>query len=333
MILADFRWVGPHGIGRLASEILSHFPDLVPLDDTLSPVNPLDALWSSLQIMRHRPRPKLYFTPGYTPPLWSNVPFIFTVCDLNHLDISQNSSIWKRLYYQIVMRPACHRAAFVLTISEFSRNRILDWTGLSPDRVVNISEGVDQRFQPDGPWHDPGYQYFLYIGNHKPHKNIPRLIEAFARSNLHPEIKLILSGQAEPQLERMIHFWRVENSVIFAGIIDEKNLPALYRGALGFVFPSLYEGFGLPPLEAMACGVPVITSNTTSLPEVVGDSALLVNPLDVDELALALQHLASDENLRCALREKGLERAKLFSWERTISITRKTILSVLGEKK
>jgi len=332
MILADSRWIGPHGIGRFASEVLKRLPDVQPLQDDLSPVNPIDTFWSSMKIAIARPVPSLYFTPGYAPPIWCGVPFIFTICDLNHLDVPQNSSFLKRLYYRWVMLPACHRASFVLTISEFSRNRILKWSGLPPERVVNISLGVDEQFQPVGVRHMPGYEYLLYVGNHKPHKNLPRLLEAFARSGIQNRVKLIISGYAEPGLDQIIHSLNVDQSVIFAGVILDDVLPAFYRGALALVFPSLYEGFGLPALEAMACGVPVITSNTTSLPEVVGDAALLVNPLDTEEIACAIQQLVEDDALRAELRRKGLERAKLFSWEKTVALTWQVIQEATGQK-
>jgi len=329
MILADFRWTGPHGIGRLAHEVLKRIPNTYPLQNELSPVHPFDCVWSSLQIMRTQPKPDLYFTPGYTPPLWSAIPFIFTICDLNHIDVPGNSSFFKRLYYQFVMLPASHRAACVLTISEFSRSRILAWSGLPTTRVINIGSGVDKQFTPAGNRYAPGYDYLLYVGNHKPHKNLNFLLESFARSGVFTKVKLLLTGNPDSKLLAEIQRLRLTDNVVFLGIVQDENLPALYRGALGLVFPSLYEGFGLPPLEAMACGTPVITSNTTSLPEVVGNAALLINPQNCDELALAISRLVDNVELRKKLHDKGLERAKFFSWEKTAQIAYQAILSTL----
>lgn len=331
-VLFDARWIGDHGIGRFASEVLKRLPDVQLLQDGLSPVNPIDTLWSSVKIALTRPTPDLYFTPGYTPPLWCDIPFIFTIHDLNHIDIPQNSNFLKKLYYQWVILPACHRAFSVLTVSEFSRNRILKWSGLPPERVVNVSVGVDEQFQSVGTRHMPGYEYLLYVGNHKPHKNLPRLLDAFSLSGVQNRVKLIISGYAEPELNQIIRSLNLEQSVIFAGVIPDDALPAFYRGALALIFPSLYEGFGLPALEAMACGTPVITSNTTSLPEVVGDAAILVDPLSINEIAESIERICRDKALRETLRERGLRRATMFSWD-DVTIRIKTVLDKLENWK
>ena len=331
MILADFRWIGPHGIGRFAQEMIKRLDGVQELEDGLKPTHPFDVVWSSLKISRIKPSPKVYFTPGYTPPLWCTIPFVFTICDLNHIDVPENSGVLKQSYYQYIMRPACHQAFRVLTISEFSRQRIIEWSGLHPDRVINVSLGVDKHFRPDGAMYKPGFPYLLHIGNHKSHKNVGRLLEAFRYSNLSDDLKLILSGNPDPHLVSLCRQWDLGRSVVFAGLIPDADLPTLYRGARALVFPSLYEGFGLPPLEAMACGTPVITSNTTSLPEVVGDAGLLVNPMDVEEIAHAIQSLAQNNVLREQLREKGLQRAKLFSWEKTAALTRQVLQDAAGQ--
>jgi glycosyltransferase involved in cell wall biosynthesis len=316
-ILIDNRWIGSHGIGRFASEVIKRLGDVQTLDDKLSPINPFDFIWSSIKISRSNPLPQVYFTPGYTPPLWSPVPFVFTICDLNHIDLPQYSNVLKRAYYRFVMHPACHRAFRVLTISEFSRKRILEWSGLPSKRVVNVSLGVDDAFQPEGPVYEPGFPYLLHIGNHKPHKNIECLLNAFRLSCGTDRIKLILSGIPDPSIVALIRQWNLENHVIFSGLILDSNLPDVYRGAKALVFPSLYEGFGLPVLEAMACGTPVIASNTTALPEVIGEAGVLVDPYDVNDIAFAIEKLVSGTQLQSELSQKGLEQAKKFSWDRT----------------
>jgi glycosyltransferase involved in cell wall biosynthesis len=198
--------------------------------------------------------------------------------------------------------------------------------------VVNVSEGVDEQFQSVGTRHMPGYEYLLYVGNHKPHKNLPRLLDAFSLSGVQNRVKLIISGYAEPELNQIIRSLNLEQSVIFAGVIPDDALPAFYRGALALIFPSLYEGFGLPALEAMACGTPVITSNTTSLPEVVGDAAILVDPLSINEIAESIERICRDKALRETLRERGLRRATMFSWD-DVTIRIKTVLDKLENWK
>jgi glycosyltransferase involved in cell wall biosynthesis len=245
--------------------------------------------------------------------------------DLNHIDRPENSSAAKRIYYALIMRPAARKAYRVLTISEFSRKRIIDWAGVSPEHVINVGCGVDSSFHPKATAHAPGYPYMLCVSNRKKHKNEERVIHAFAQASIDPVIRLVFTGEENDETRKIVELLNLKNRVVFTGKVAEENLPGLYRGALALVFPSLYEGFGLPPLEAMACGTPVITSNITSLPEVVGDAAIMVNPLDVEKIAHAIQTLAEDNQLRQELGEKGLQRAKLFSWDKTAALTWKVL--------
>jgi glycosyltransferase involved in cell wall biosynthesis len=315
MILVDNRWVGPHGIGRFAQEVLKRLPNLQSIPHTLPPLHPLDPLWLSYTISRLRP--KIFFSPGYNPPLKSPVPFVFTIHDLNHLCFSENSSFLKKTYYHLVIKPACYDAFKILTVSEFSRDEIMKWTNVDGEHVVNVGNGVGSNFRCNGYMNNPGYPYLLYVGNRKPHKNVRRLLEAFAEIDRTGGIKLVMSGEPDKNLMEQINRLRIESAVVFAGMIDDQQLPAYYRGALAVVCPSLYEGFCLPALEAMACGIPVVTSNITAMPEIAGDAALLVNPYDSESIALAMNRVISDNKLRIFLSEKGLERAKQFSWDKT----------------
>jgi glycosyltransferase involved in cell wall biosynthesis len=167
-------------------------------------------------------------------------------------------------------------------------------------------------------------EYILTVGAIQPRKNLARLIAAYARlRKSRPEVnlpKLVFAGKCAWLFEetlRTIQELQLTESVILTGYVPEKDLPGLYSGALCFVYPSYFEGFGLPPLEAMKCGAPVITGNRTSLPEVVGEAGLLVDPFDVDALGAAMNRLISDSELRAELTTKGLERAKLFDWRET----------------
>lgn len=313
----DARWIGDHGIGRVA-RVLDHALGLAHLDIDGSPAAPLDALRLWLATLKKIPKGSGLFSPGYNAPLFLSRPFVFIIHDLNHIDRPENSSWLKTIYYSLIMRRACRNAAAVLTVSEFSRQRIIDWSGIKAERVVNIGNGVDPSYNLDAPAYAPGFPYLLSVSNRKPHKNELRILQAFAASKIDPAIRLIFTGNASEELLQQSKLLGIENRLVFAGRVPESDLPGLYRGALGLVFPSLYEGFGLPVIEAMACGIPVLTSNTTSLPEVAGDAAVLVNPDSVDDIAEGIQLLCNDSGLRDTLRAKGLLQAAKFSWSATI---------------
>jgi glycosyltransferase involved in cell wall biosynthesis len=314
-ILYDARWIGNHGIGRFARELQKLLPDLVGYQVRRRPWHPLDPVL--LGAMLWREKPGLFFSPGYNSPVGWPKPFVFTLHDLNHLCVQDNSNALKRAYYKYIIRPACHRAAFVLTVSEYSKRQIAAWAGVKEAKIINVSNGVGLPFTATGPKYEPGYPYLLYVGSRKPHKNLPRLLEAYALSGIRRDVRLVLSGNLDQQMSGQIERLGLSGSVVFIDLEADRNLSDVYRGALAFVFPSLYEGFGLPPLEAMACGVPVLTSNVCSLPEVVGDAGVLVDPLDVEAIAGGILRLVQDSNLRADLRAEGLLRAKEFSWSTT----------------
>jgi glycosyltransferase involved in cell wall biosynthesis len=319
-ILADTRWVGSHGIGRFAREVTSRLHNVISLPSDLAPYPfhrldiPLIA-WSL-----HRYRPGVYFSPGFNPPVWSPVPFVFTIHDLILLEFPEEASSLMQPYFRWVVKSAARRAYRVLTVSEFSKKEILEWSGLSEEKVVVVGNGVGAEFTPIGPSYNPGYKYLLYVGNHRPHKNLSRLLRAFSKLQANG-LRLVISGEPDKTLQIQIEILNLGSRVCFTGFIPDANLPDLYRGAIALIFPSLYEGFGLPPLEAMACGTPVITSNVSSLPEVVGDSAILVDPFDENALSYNIEKLINDDDLRKYLSLKGISRSKQFTWERTAKLT------------
>jgi glycosyltransferase involved in cell wall biosynthesis len=222
------------------------------------------------------------------------------------------------------------RADCVLTVSEFSRQELLHYHAVDEGKVIAIHNGVAAEFHPAPnrttmavdqetlSRYGVTQPYILALGNIHPRKNLTRLLDAYVRLRQQdPSVPpMVWAG-----LERWGSGELLERArgagILLTGFIDQRDLPTLYRQAKMLIYPSLYEGFGLPPVEAMACGTPVITSNTTSLPEVVGEAALLVDPTDVEAIAAAMRRLLGDVALGHNLRQKGLERAKAFSWQQT----------------
>jgi glycosyltransferase involved in cell wall biosynthesis len=199
------------------------------------------------------------------------------------------------------------------------------WQAPGPEDI----ERVRERYQLDG-------RFILYAGNIKPHKNLERLIEAFdslRRDSQFEDVRLLIIGDEISKyatLRRAVHRHKLHKYVRFFGFVPDETLACLYRLASLFVFPSLYEGFGLPPLEAMASGTPVVTSNVSSLPEVVGDAAVLIDPYEPESIAEAMRRVLADGALRESLRERGFARAREFSWDRSIRRVREIYDEVMA---
>ena len=325
----DKRWIGSHGIGRFASE-LHHNLGLESLKVRGTPTSPLDPLRLLFAMLLRVNGNVGVLSPGYNAPLFCVRRYIFTICDLNHIDCLENSSFIKRLYYRFVIYRAIHKATRILTISEFSRNRILEWSGVRPENVVNVGVGVDENYHPHIKPFTPGFSYLLCVSNRKAHKNEVRVVEAFSKAKISGDIRLLFTGDPDRSSIELCKRNGVEHRVVFMGKVAEEDLPSLYRGALALIFPSLYEGFGLPVIEAMACGTPVLTSNTTSLPEVAGDAAFLVSPLSVDEIANGINQLCSNLDLRELLIQKGFLQASRYKWDDVVSRVRAVINGVEG---
>ena len=280
-----------------------------------------------------REKVDLFHAPHYVLPPLTPCKSVVTIHDCIHLRFPQY--LPHRLAYVYARSSlwiATHRASRVLTVSETSKRDILRYFRVPESKIDVIYNAIDERlgeaptatelaevrerYQLNAP-------FVLYAGNIKPHKNLERLIEAFhtlRRGGLE-DVKLLIIGDEiskYPALRRAVQRHKLHKHVRFFGFVPDKTLAALYRLARVFVFPSLYEGFGLPPLEAMAAGTPVITSNLSSLPEVVGDAAILIDPYEPDAIAEAMRRVLTDEGLRADLRGRGLERVKEFSWERSV---------------
>lgn len=329
--IIDERWTGCGGIGRFSDEITSRLKGSKPLDSKCGPTSLFNPVALTFVLAKHK-KGDVAFLPGYMPPIWSKIPYVFTVHDLNHLDRPENASFLKTLFYRFFIKPGCHRAAAVLTVSEFSRQRIIEWSGVSPDKVINVGNGVDDAYSPDVEPYFPEYPYLLCVSNRKSHKNEPMLIRAFAQAQMDNNIRLLFTGKPTPELEELITSLGVESRVSFFGFVEEEQLPSLYKGALALLFPSLYEGFGLPVIESMACGTPVITSNCTSLPEVAGDAALLVDPDNLVSIRTAIEKVLSDAELREKLVLRGLEQVKNFTWELTAQRVESVLTNIANNK-
>jgi glycosyltransferase involved in cell wall biosynthesis len=258
---------------------------------------------------------------------------VVTIHDCIHLMFPQYlPSRLAYAYARANLWAAAKRAERIFTVSETSKADILRYCDVPAERIIVVYNAIDDRFaippepeavervreryQLNGP-------FALYVGNIKPHKNLERLIDAFdlVRRGGFERLELLIIGDQiskYPRLRRAVDKHKLHKHVRFLGFVPDDTLAALYRLATVFVFPSLYEGFGLPPLEAMASGTPVVTSNRSSLPEVVGDAAVLVDPYSAVSMAEGIQQVLGDAELRRSLSARGLARAREFSWETSI---------------
>lgn len=291
-----------------------------------------------------RTRPDVFHAPHYVLPTLTPGRTVVTIHDCIHLRFPQYlPNRLAHFYARAFLSGAARKAARIITVSEASKRDIMHFLHTPAGRIEVVYNGFDERlsapsavdearvrdrFQLDAP-------FVLYAGNIKPHKNVDRLIEAFAqlRQRGLDTVKLLIIGDdisKYSNLRRLVHRHQLHQQVRFLGFVSTDTLAALYQLAQVFVFPSLYEGFGLPPLEAMANGTPVITSNVSSLPEVVGDAALLIDPMDAGALADAMYRVLTEPELRADLVRRGRERVKAFSWERSVARTRDIYRDVVG---
>ncbi|HIC93621.1 MAG TPA: glycosyltransferase family 1 protein [Anaerolineae bacterium] len=274
---------------------------------------------------------------AFVAPLLSPCPFVVTIYDLGFLLHPKSFKPLKRLYLSLFTRLSARRARRVIAISESTKRDVVRLLEVPPERVDVVYCGVDGAFRPLPAERVAAFRrrrglperFILFVGTLEPRKNVGRLIEAFSllrgrATNLQTcklaNLKLVIGG-AKGWMYGDI-FARVEelglrDEVLFPGYIPFEELPLWYNAAELFVYPSLHEGFGLPVLEAMACGTPVVASQTSSLPEVVGEAGMLVDPRDIGGLAEAMERALMDEGRRREMRERGLRRAAGFSWERT----------------
>ena len=276
-------------------------------------------------------RIQLYHATDFVlPPTLPWTRTLLTVHDLSFLRVPDAASPALRRYLETVVPRSVARADHILADSQATKDDLIDSYRTREDKITVLYSGVDMRFSRVVNASDRSrvlrkrglrdQAYILSVGTVQPRKNYSRVIRALSHlraqgNGLHYAIAGG-RGWLEDEMYRTIQETGMEDRVHILGFVDDDELPALYSGAIGLVAPSLYEGFGLPVLEAMACGTPVITSNLSSLPEVAGDAAILVDPLDTGDILTALEKVVADEATRDRLVELGLERAKIFTWDR-----------------
>ena len=297
----------------------------------------LSHLWEQTWLPWRLPADAVLWAPTNTGPIYTRNQVI-TVHDgavLSHPEwFSKAYSIWRSWALPRIMCSAKH----VITVSRFAKERLCEWTGIPETKITTIPNGINHDlFRPSSASevasirekYTLGERYLLTVGSLDPRKNLGRLIQAWKRVEDadRRDTQLVIAGGGSAHFAAMSLASDSAN-VRILGRVPDQDLPALYSGALAFVYPSVFEGFGLPPLEAMACGTPVLTSNISSLPEVVGDAALFIDPYDINDIESGIERLSEDADIRDNLRNKGLARAALFTWEKTADQTWKLLHNV-----
>ncbi len=342
------------GIGEYAYELLKEFKQFSSpnLQFTIylksSPLNDLPKedqnwkyrivrpkkLWTQiglpLDLFLHWPRPDVFFSPSHYAPRLSPVPTAISIMDLSYTHFP--GLFRKKDLYQLVnwTKYSAKNARKIFTISLASKNDIIKEYKLRSDKIVVTYPGIKQISSNKYQVTSMDKPFILFVGTLQPRKNIVRLIEAFSKLK-DKRIKLVIVGKKgwlyEDILEAPLKF-NVKERVQFMDFVKDEDMPSLYKNALCFVLPSLYEGFGLPVLEAMKYGCPVVISNVSSLPEAGGDAALYVDPKNVDDIGSKLEKVITDSNLRSEMVKKGYEQVKKFSWEKTAKETLKILESI-----
>ena len=284
----------------------------------------------TLPSLARRDRAEIFLSPYIKGPRRVNCPLITTIHDLMFLEFPEYGGPGQRqknLLFTHIARWVGKRANLILTDSEYSRQDIRRLLGLDDQKILVLPIGVDDSYRPvTEPEAHAATQrrygidsdYIFYLGNFKPHKNVGALLGAYARldSATRASHQLVLGGRRDVRVEELLSqadALGIKDRVQFIGQVEERDMPVLYSGARLFVFPSKYEGFGLPPLEAMACGTAVVCSNRTSLPEVVGDAGVLIDPVDIEGMASAMSAVLNDDGARATLEQAGLRRAAGFA--------------------
>lgn len=320
------------GVQRYLKSILSHFPEDVT---TIEPALPSHGIkghaWEQL-VLPFRLHGRLLWSPSNTGPLAVKNQ-VLTVHDLVPIDHPEFLNPRFAAWYRFLLPRLTHRVKHIISVSHFTKQRLTDVLGVPDEKISVVWNGVEERFSPK-PEHEilsvinkmgvPSRQYFFALGSLEPRKNLLRLLQAWKNIIPHiPEDVWLIIGGAKGKsivFEEM-SFDPLPPRVYLTGHVPDDVLPFLYAGAIASPYLSVYEGFGLPPLEAMACGTPVITGNITALPEVVGDAAILVDPFQVDEIARAMTQVITNHDLRIELGRRGMQRAKRFDWSHTANQT------------
>lgn len=351
----QYTWEILHALGQLdyynryllyCNQTPAALPPL-PANFILRPL-PLRWAWTHARLsleMLYCP-PDVLFVPAHALPLAPAPHSVITIHDLGFLHHPETHTYAQRLYHQLFTYLSARRATHIIAISEATKRDLQRYYGTPAGKISVIYHGVHPRFKPVTDQavlhqlmqrYDILPPYLLFVSTIQPRKNIARLIEAFARvrATIGDDVMLVLAGKPgwlTDQIERRAAELGIADMVRFIGYVADTDLPALLSGALAYVVPSLYEGFGMTVLEAQACGTPVLASNTSSLPEVTGDAGLLVDPYNVDSIAHGIVRLVQDEALRADLRKRGLQHAAGWTWERTARQTLAVLEQVGGAR-
>ncbi|MFN3550201.1 MAG: glycosyltransferase family 4 protein [Endomicrobiia bacterium] len=270
----------------------------------------------------------LFFSPYYKVPIFSDIPLINSLFDVIYLMVKPyRNQLKNRIHIKNFIKIASKKVKKTLTCSNSTKNDLIEHLSLPEEKIEVVYLSVDERFVPQTTQkifeiknkYGIYKKYILYVGNFSPHKNVKNLIEAYKilQKEIRQDYTLVLIGDRRTVVAKFIEPDKSDNYIVIENVPDD-DLAALYSGAELFVFPSLYEGFGLPPLEAMACGCPVISSNTSSMPEILGDACLYFNPYDVEEIKGKIKIVLEKHSLRNELIQKGFERVKNYSTEKMV---------------
>ncbi len=336
----DARMAFNSGIGTYIRNILPYFKSAFPVLRIIAPPSmvekwtdlgsydlipthaPLYSIQEQLEMPLRIPKCDLYWTPHYNIPVFPirAKKRVVTIHDVYHLAFIKSLSLPKQFYAKTMIKRATLCSDRIITGSQFSLDEIVKYTHVSPNKISMIHDGVNlSHFSRD--ISGLREKYILFVSTLAPHKNLTRLLRAWKRvGERFPDWDLVLAGKQVKNVDYLKvfdEFPELQHRVRFAGQVQHDELQKLYSGASGLIAPSLYEGFGLTPLEAMAAGCPTIVSKAASLPEVCGDASLYVDPYDEVDMAEKICSLIDDQGLREQLIEKGTERVKIFSWEKT----------------
>lgn len=288
----------------------------------------------------------IWFT-HFNKPLFYSGPYVVTIHDttLSFYPGKKMGQWWRKLAYKFVITSAVRSAKNIITVSQNTRDDVVKLFHIAPEKITPIWNGLSSEFHVCSEEERKSVrkkynlpkQFFLYTGVWREHKNLVRLLKAFdIVRREYSNIQLVITGRRDPHYPEVlntVHELKLDNAVRFVGLVDFGDLQKLYSAATAYVFPSLYEGFGLPPLEAMAAGTPVVVSNSSAIPEVCGDAAEYFDPEDVEEMAEKMRVIISNNNRRKELIKKGFEKIKEFSWEKAATETLKILLEKVHSKK
>ena len=314
-------------------------PELIALRPTTTTrMIRMPRLWTQVGLSREMlvDPPDVLFVPSHVLPLILPRHSVVVIYDVGHRFFPRAHTLTEWLYVEWAIRRHVRVASRLLTISEASKADLVRLYGADPTRIDVAYPAVDSRFAPTSEEtirrvrerYALAERYVLHLGTIKPRKNLPRLVRAFARAEIAGDVQLALGGMTTfggGEVETAVRETKIEARVRRLAYVPDEDLPALYSGASGVAIVSLYEGFGMPALEALACGAPLVASNRGSLPEIGGGAAVMVDPLNVSSIARGLESVVNDEALRDSLRARGLRRAQDFDWATAATVTRDAI--------